>query len=234
MSPPVFTEGEADFHIVSAGKTCKTWYRIYGDLSRGRPLVALHGGPGLTHDCILPLVDITSAYSIPLIFYDQIGNGRSTHLPEKNGDRSFWTVELFLNELENLLIHLKIVDDYDIIGHSWGGMLGASHAIRKPKGLNRLVLADSLPDMDLWLQAQWDFRKNLPEDVQETLAKHESTGSVEDPEYQAAFMPYLKSNVCRVEPLPNELITTLQWRSKDPTVSNTMCVYLKYFVAIHR
>jgi len=39
------TEGEVDFDVPAAGKPCKTWYKIYGDLSAGkRPLVTLHGG----------------------------------------------------------------------------------------------------------------------------------------------------------------------------------------------
>jgi len=34
-----------------------------------------------------------------VIFYDQVGNGRSTHLPERGAD--FWTVDLFVRELRN-------------------------------------------------------------------------------------------------------------------------------------
>jgi pimeloyl-ACP methyl ester carboxylesterase len=82
--------------------------------------------------------------------YDQLGIGKSTHLPEKMGDGKFWTVELFLAELNNLLSHLGIKDDYDLLGQSWGGMLGASHAILQPKELHRLVIADSPADMKMW------------------------------------------------------------------------------------
>ena len=58
-----------------------------------------------------------------VIHYDQIGNGRSTHLPDRGAD--FWTVDLFLDELDNLLAHLGIADRYHLLGQSWGGMLGA-------------------------------------------------------------------------------------------------------------
>lgn len=38
-------EGELDFKVLEAGKTCKTWYKIVGDLKNGKtPLVILHGG----------------------------------------------------------------------------------------------------------------------------------------------------------------------------------------------
>lgn len=75
--------------------------------------------------------------------YDQVGCGRSTHLPEKGGDENFWTVKLFLQELENLLSHLGIQDSYDLYGHSWGGNLGSEHAVLRPKGLNKLIIANS-------------------------------------------------------------------------------------------
>jgi pimeloyl-ACP methyl ester carboxylesterase len=81
-------------------------------------LVALHGGPGVNHGYLLILSDLTQTYSIPLVVYDQIGTGYSTHLPEKRGDTSFWTEELFLAELNNLLTYLRIKDDYDLLGHS--------------------------------------------------------------------------------------------------------------------
>lgn len=75
--------------------------------------------------------------------YDQLGCGRSTHLPEKKGDESFWTIKLFLLELDNLLSHLGIQDDYDLLGQSWGGDLAADYAILQPKGSKRLVLASA-------------------------------------------------------------------------------------------
>jgi pimeloyl-ACP methyl ester carboxylesterase len=76
--------------------------------------------------------------------YDQVGCGRSTHLPEKFGDGSFWTIDLFLSELENLLSHLGIQDDYDLLGQSWGGILASELAVRQPTGLKKLILANAL------------------------------------------------------------------------------------------
>lgn len=55
-----------------------------------------------------------------------------TQLIYKRGDASFWTVDLFLEELNNLLKHLGIQEDYNVFGNSWGGMLGAEHGVRQP------------------------------------------------------------------------------------------------------
>jgi pimeloyl-ACP methyl ester carboxylesterase len=75
--------------------------------------------------------------------YDQLGCGRSTHLPEKKGDVDFWTVKLFLRELDNLLSHLGIQNNYDLYGHSWGGNLASEHAVCQPEGLNKLIIANA-------------------------------------------------------------------------------------------
>lgn len=226
MSIPEVAEGLVEFSVPTAGKPCQMWYKVVGDLKSGtRPLVCLHGGPGCSHHYLLSIADLTSSYGIPTIFYDQIGNASSTHLPEKNGDASFWTVELFLDELDNLLSKLGVQDDYDLLGQSWGGMLGACHAARQPTGLKRLILADSPSDMRLFVEAANLLRTKLPEDVQDALKKHEADGTTDSKEYEAAVEVFYSRHLCRLDPMPEELVTSLEWIKKDPTVYLTMYVY---------
>ncbi len=126
----------------------QTWYRVFGDLQDSlAPLVIVHGGPGCTHDYLDGLKAIAET-GRAVIFYDQVGGGRSTLLPDKGAD--FWTVQLFLDELDNVLSNLGIADRYDLLGQSWGGMLVAEHAINQPKGLNALVISNSPASMALW------------------------------------------------------------------------------------
>ena len=107
--------------------------QIFRDLSsRTRPLVGLHGRPRAGHNYLLSLEDLASKHGIPAVLYDQLGTGNSTHLQDKRGDASFWIVDLFLEELNNLLKHLGIQEDYNVFGNSWGGMLGAEHGVRQP------------------------------------------------------------------------------------------------------
>ncbi len=134
----------------------ETWYRITGDLSRGvTPLVVAHGGPGATHEYLLSLTAM--ARDRPVIHYDQLGCGNSTHL--QDADPSYWTVDLFLAELDNLLEELGIADGYHLLGQSWGGMLSAEHAVRRPAGLKRLVISNSPASMPLWLEAAASLRR---------------------------------------------------------------------------
>jgi L-proline amide hydrolase len=204
----------------AAFRDYKTWYRITGELGGTKaPLVVLHGGPGCTHDYVDSFKGL-AATGRPVIHYDQLGNGRSTHLPDKGPD--FWTPRLFLDELENLLRHLKIADRYHVLGQSWGGMLAAEHAVTEPKGLKDLVIANSPASMELWVREANRLREALPPEVQATLLRHERAGTTSDPEYVKAVRVFYDRHVCRITPWPAEVARTFKAIDDDPTVYMTM------------
>ncbi len=214
MIPDATQEGLIPFREYS------TWFRVSGDLSSPKtPLVVAHGGPGCTHDYVLSIAEIANT-GRPVIHYDQLGNGNSTHLRDKGGD--FWTVELFLEELDNLLEYFGIADRYFLLGQSWGGMLGAEHAIRQPRGLKALVISNSPASMELWLSEANRLRSELPREVEEVLDRHEAQGTLEDPEYLKAAEYFYAQHVCRVVPNPPEVERTNQWMKIDSTVYNVM------------
>ena len=210
----------ADVEGTLAFDGAQTWYRITGDLDSGIiPLVVAHGGPGCTHDYLLRLTALART-GRPVIHYDQLGNGRSTHL--RNADPSYWTPELFVAELDNLLTGLGIADSYHLLGQSWGGMLGAEFAVRQPAGLRRLVIANSPASMPLWSQAASSLRAELPAAVNETLLEHERAGTTDSPEYLQAMRVFYDRHVCRVVPNPPEVAASFAAIDSDPTVYTTM------------
>jgi L-proline amide hydrolase len=201
----------------------ETWFRITGDLSSGiTPLVVAHGGPGATHQYLLSLTAFADpdGANRPVVHYDQLGCGKSTHLPD--ADPSYWTVELFLAELENLVTLLGIADGYHLLGQSWGGMLAAEHAVLRPPGLRRLVIANSPASMPLWLEAAASLRAELPPAVDEILLAHEEAGTTDSPEYAAAMKTFYDRHVCRVVPNPPEVLAAFAALEEDPTVYFTM------------
>jgi L-proline amide hydrolase len=197
----------------------RTWYRITGELGDGVPLVALHGGPGATHDYLLSLTGLAGG-TRAVVHYDQLGCGESTRL--RDADPGFWTVELFLEELDNLLGHLGISGSYDVLGQSWGGMLAAEHAVRRPAGLRKLVIANSPASMRDWSVAAEQLRAELPAEVREALERHEATGDYDNPEYKAATEVFYSRHLCRLDPTPPEVLRSLQALEEDPTVYNAM------------
>jgi L-proline amide hydrolase len=214
-------EGKALFRV--EGDVAETWYRIDGDLrpddpEAPAPLVALHGGPGASHDYMLPLTDLADGRAV--VFYDQMGNGRSTHYPERGAD--FWTVDLFVRELHNLVDALGIVGRHHVLGSSWGGFLAQEYALTRPRGLQAMVLADTAASFPDFLAECNRLRGELPPEVEATLRRHEEAGTTDDPEYEEACMVFYRRHVCRLEDWPQELVDSFGWIDKDPTVYHTM------------
>lgn len=213
MTPP--QEGFLPF------RDYRTWYRITGSLESGKlPLVVAHGGPGCTHDYVDSFKDIAALDGRAVIHYDQLGNGNSTRLPEKGPD--FWTVALFLEELDAVLSHLAIQDRYAFLGQSWGGMLGAEHAVLRPKGLKALVIANSPANMHTWVSEANRLRRDLPAEIQAILLRHEEAGTLSDPEYIAASRVFYDRHVCRLTPWPAEVARTFAIMDEDSTVYRNM------------
>jgi len=197
-----------------------TWYRVVGDLKSSKtPVMVLHGGPGAGHNYCEPIADVLAQTGRAAVLYDQIGCGNSTHLPDK--PKEFWTPELFMEELVLLTEHLGISNKYDIVGQSWGGMLGMQFAISKPKGLNAMVIADSPASMEVWVSEANKLRKELPPEVEATLLKHEAAETTEDPEYVAAVDVFYSRHLCRI-PQPPYVLASFEQLAADPTVYHTM------------
>jgi L-proline amide hydrolase len=215
-------EGTAPFHI--DGDTAQTWYRVTGDLRPAdgdapAPLVVLHGGPGAAHDYLLSLTDLATD-GRAVIHYDQLGNGRSSHYPDRGAD--FWTVDLFVRELHNLVDQLGIAARHHVLGQSWGGFLAQEYAFTKPDGLASLVLANTAASFPDFVAEANRLRADLPPEVEATLRRHEEAGTTDDPEYEEACMVFYGRHVCRLDPWPPEVAEAFAWIDKDPTVYHTM------------
>jgi L-proline amide hydrolase len=202
-------------------ETHTTWYQVVGPLEPGSelaPIVLAHGGPGASHDYIEPIAELTRS-GRACILYDQVGCGRSQHLPDAPAE--FWTVDLFKRELVELTRTLGIDGRYHLLGQSWGGMLAMEHALDHPKGLLSIVVADSPASIGLWVEEANRLRRDLPEDVQATLTQHEDAGTTDDPAYEAAVEVFYRRHLCRVE-WPDCLQRSFANIATDPTVYHTM------------
>ena len=161
----------------------RTWYRIVGELdpeALHAPVVICHGGPGATHHYVAPIAELHRS-GRACVLYDQLGNGNSDHLPD--ADPSFWTTQLFKDELAALVDHLGIAGRYHVLGQSWGGMLAMDHALDQPPGLLSVVAADSPANADAFARGAVALLDTLPPDDKATILRHEEAGTTDDPEY---------------------------------------------------
>jgi L-proline amide hydrolase len=202
----------------------QTWYQVAGELDAARsgegpaPLVTLHGGPGASHDYLLSMTDLAGD-GRAVVFYDQVGNGRSSHYPDRGAD--FYTVGLFMRELASLLDHLGIGGRYHVLGQSWGGMLAQEHAITQPAGLRSVILSNTAASFGGFAVEANALRADLPADVEATLRRHEAAGTTDDPEYAQACEVFYHRHVCRLDDWPAEVVRSFEFIETDPTVYHT-------------
>lgn len=113
---------------------------FYRTLGTGETFVVLHGGPGMYHDELVPFF-ADFARSRRVLFYDQRGNGRSLL---KSIDSTTFNVDLLVDDLEQLRLAFGI-ENLNLIGHSWGGLLAMYYAAAHPDQLKRLIMIASAP-----------------------------------------------------------------------------------------
>jgi L-proline amide hydrolase len=160
----------------------ETWVQITepDDARNGAlPLLVRHGGPGMAHNYVRNIAELADETGRTVIHYDQTGCGNSTHLPDAPAD--FWTPDLFVDEFHTVR-HALGIDEYHLLGQSWGGMLGPEIAVRQPSGLASLAICNSPASMELWMAGAAELRAQLPPDTQAALDRYEA-GTVTDPEY---------------------------------------------------
>ncbi len=112
------------------------------------PILLLHGGPGASHDYLLPQM-LELAREHRLVTYDQRGGGRSKH----DDDRAVigWReqvadVALVAEELS--------VEPFTLVGYSWGALLAMLYATDGGAPVpTKLALMDPAPVTRAWRDA---------------------------------------------------------------------------------
>jgi len=124
---------------------------------------------------------------IAYYYYDQLGSAYS----DQPNDDSLWTVDRFVDEVEQVRRALRLDrDDFCLLGHSWGGILAMEYALKYQQHLKCLVISnmmDSIPAYDRYAE-----RVLMPAMDQAKLARvkrMEASGRTDDPDYMGILIP---------------------------------------------
>ena len=228
MANPAAAVKTGTIPFVYQGETFHTFYAVYGDLANRTkdPLIVLHGGPGFIYNSLVPFSDLAVDAATPVILYDQLGNGQSTHLRDKPAE--FWTIDLFLDELANLIAFFGIEGAFDLAGHSWGGILASEFEVRRqPAGLKHIVLVSSLASFALWEASNVQLMQAFPADVQAALRAGPGSKA-----YVPALLQLHKKHACTLPEFPKEFMQTIDavfGKDGDMTVASNLPRYVCAF-----
>lgn len=112
-----------------------TYYKTFG---KGEPLLIINGGPGMNSNGFEDMAK-TLSENQETIIYDQRGTGKSKL--EKLNAKTI-SMQLMAEDIESLRKHLKI-EKWNILGHSFGGMLASYYATVYPNSIDKLILSSS-------------------------------------------------------------------------------------------
>ena len=141
---------------LDVGNGHKIYYEQYGN-PKGKPILFLHGGPGAGFSNSHKGFFDPNVFRV--IFFDQRGSGKSIPYAETNNNNT----KALLSDIENLRVLLNI-DQWYILGGSWGSTLALLYGIKFPKRclgfILRGIFLGSIEEVNWFL---YDIKKFFPE-----------------------------------------------------------------------
>jgi len=185
----------------------RVWYKIVGQGDK-TPLLILHGGPGATSYYLRPLAAL--GQERPVIFFDQLGCGRSTLAM----DTSQMNIRFYVDEVEQVKKALGLKEFY-LYGQSWGTILAVEYYFAHPEGIKGIILASPALSGRLWIRDSKLLVSQLPDTLQQIIREHEKDKSFDSPEYQEALMIYYRKHVARRVPWSADIDSTFKYLGEE-------------------
>ncbi len=139
-------------------------------VGHGPPLVVVHGGPGASHDYLLPnLYRLASSYR--LVFIDERGSGRSPRLE----DTTQYTVEKMADDVEAVRTGLQL-GKIALLGHSFGGVVVQAYAFKYQEHLSHLILGSTFSSTRELNEALARMKQAMPAEKRARLDALEKAG----------------------------------------------------------
>lgn len=188
---------KAQSRIIPIGDGFHVWTRRVGNSPI--KMLLLHGGPGMTHEYLESFEDYLPDNGIEIYFYDQLGS----YFSDQPDDPSLWNVDRFREEVEEVRKQLNLENFY-LLGSSWGGFLAIEYAIKYQRSLKGLILSNTTASIASYAAYINKLRNQLPDEVIKQLQTFEEKGEYDHPEYIQLLDIHLNNKyICRIEPWPD-------------------------------
>jgi len=169
-------------------------------------VLLLHGGPGFGHEYMECFESFLPQAGIEMYEYAQLGNFNS----DQPDDASLWTIDRYREEVEQVRQGLGL-DNFYLVGHSWGGMLAMEYAFKYQQHLRGLVISNMTASIPSYVKYVNELRARFPAEVVATMEKYEKAQQYQAPEYQEIIFNQLYAqHLCRLDPWPDPLMRSLK------------------------
>lgn len=192
-------------------KGIKLYYERFGKGNRHK-LIALHGGPGGTHDYILPIADLASD-GFDVLFYDQFGCGKSDY-PRNESD---YSLEYAVEEVEGVRQAVFGQSKVNLFGNSWGGMLALAYALKYQDNLVTLTSSSGLSSVPETVKEMHRLISYLPEQHRKAIEEHEAKGDFDHPDFVAATDYFMRQHLLRMDTVPDEVARMMKMTNERGT-----------------
>ncbi len=201
-------QGVRRIPIQTPSGTFEVWTRKVGDHPKVKVLM-VHGGPGATHEYLLPLETTLAEAGFEFYFYDQLGSFFS----DQPDDQSLWEIDRFVDEVEQVRVALGL-DRFVLYGQSWGGMLGIEYALAHPEPLQGLVISNMMSSIPAYNDyAERVLLPGMDQDALAEIRRLEAADETSDPAYEGLLLEhYYVDHVCRMplEEWPAEVLSSFE------------------------
>tara|TARA_B110000008_G_C16969000_1_gene563164 strand:- start:2737 stop:3750 length:1014 start_codon:yes stop_codon:yes gene_type:complete len=153
-----------------------------------KKVLLLHGGPGANHEYFQAADSYFPKESIEYYYYDQLGSSFS----DKPKDNSLWTIERFVDEVEQVRLGLGLNENnFIILGHSWGGILGIEYALKYQDKMKALIISNMVPSIPDYIKyANEVLAPKLDPIVLKKIREYESAEDYTNTEYLSLIEEY--------------------------------------------
>jgi proline iminopeptidase len=183
--------------IAVAGGKYKVWTKKIG--SGPVKVLLLHGGPGFPHDYLEAMESFLPQAGIEMYYYDQLGVGNS----DAPDDPALWTLPRYTSEVEEVRQGLGL-DQFVLLGHSWGGILAMEYALHFQQHLRGLVISNMTAGTASYLKRTAALKVQfLSPKMLARLNALEAAKEYDNPEYTRIVDETLYPQMlCRLKPWP--------------------------------
>ena len=174
--------------------TFKVWTKKIGNNPRIKILI-LHGGPALTHEYMECFQSFFPKEGFEMYEYDQLGS----YYSEQPTDSSLWTLERFVEEVEQVRVALGLnKDNFYLLGNSWGGILGMEYALKYQQNMKGLIVSNMTADYAKYGAYNKKLRTEMRKSLVDSLEAFENKKDFMNPVYQKlVFDEYYCKHILR-------------------------------------